>query len=110
MKAQPGKEADYVRMERETWKPLHEERIKRGQLRSWAFYGLRFPSGDDEKYDFVTINAFDRFAQLENPYADLDRMLSTGQPNRKMADLEQETSANRRLVRSEVWQLIDETR
>jgi hypothetical protein len=110
MKTQPGKEADYVRMERETWKAIHQERIKNGQLRSWALYSVRFPAGDDEKYDYITVNAFDRFAQLENPYSDFERMLTKVHPNRKMSDLEQEIGSARRLVRSDIWQLIDETR
>jgi hypothetical protein len=43
MKVEPGKDSDYVRLEKEIWKPLHQQRIKNGQLRSWAVYGLRFP-------------------------------------------------------------------
>jgi hypothetical protein len=69
MKVEPGKDSDYVRLEKEIWKPLHQQRIKNGQLRSWAVYGLRFPFGTEEKYDYVTVNSYDQFAQLESPYA-----------------------------------------
>jgi hypothetical protein len=41
MKVQPGKHSDYVRVEHEIWKPLHQERIGKGELRSWGLYGLR---------------------------------------------------------------------
>src|SRR5262249_21650048 len=76
MKTLPGKEPEYIRLERETWKPLHQARVKNGQLRSWAFFSVRFPSGMDEKYDFVTINTFDRFDQLEEPFANFARLFA----------------------------------
>jgi len=109
MKVQPGKDSDYLRVEQETWKPMHQERIKKGELRSWALYGVRFPFGTDEKYDYITVNTFDRFGQLENPFADLGEIFKKVHPNMKADDLEQQTNATRHLIRSEVWQLIDET-
>ena len=72
MKVSPGKEADYLKVEKEMWRPLHQERIKQGLSRSWSLYALQFPSGTGEKYDYVTVNAFDQFGQLGT----LTRMLT----------------------------------
>jgi hypothetical protein len=110
MKALPGKEPEYVRLERDTWKPLHQARIRNGQLRSWAFFSVRFPSGADEKYDFVTINTYDRFGQIEEPLANFERLFASVHPNKSIGELSSATDAARRLIRSEMWQLVDETR
>jgi hypothetical protein len=110
MKVQPGKHSDYVRVEHEIWRPLHQERIGKGELRSWGLYGLRFPSGTDEEYDYITVSTFDRFGQLEDPLSDLVQVLTKVHPNMKIDELLQQTEAARHRVRSEVWQLIDETR
>jgi len=107
MKASPGKDADYLKVEQEMWKPLHQERIKQGLVRSWSLYGLQFPSGTAEKYDYVTVNAFDQFSQLENPYANFGKTLTTVHPGVKADDLFDRTEKTRNLVRSEVWVLID---
>ena len=92
MKVQPGKDSDYLRVER-----------------SWALYNVRFPFGTEEKYDYVTVNTFDRFGQLEDPFTDLGEIFKKVHPNMKVDDIGQQTEATRHLVRSEVWQLMDET-
>ncbi len=107
MKVSPGKDADYLKIEQEMWKPLHQERIKQGLVRSWSLYALQFPSGSAEKYDYVTVNAFDQFSQLENPYANADKMLAKLHPGVKADDFIDRTDKTRSLVRSEVWVLID---
>jgi hypothetical protein len=35
MKVAEGKEADWVKLERETWKPMHAIRVKDGGIQSW---------------------------------------------------------------------------
>ena len=32
MKVQPGKDSDYLRVEQQIWKPMHQERIRKGQV------------------------------------------------------------------------------
>jgi hypothetical protein len=108
MKVEPAKNDDYVRMEKDIWKPLHQHRIKNGQLRSWAMYGMKFPFGTDEKYDYVTFNAYDQFTQLEDPYGNAAQLLIKLHPNMKPEDLARQTNSARKLVRSEVWELVDE--
>ncbi len=108
MKVDPIKESDYLKLEREQWKPLHQERIKEGKIRSWYLFGIQFPSGTDEKYNYVTVNAFDQFGQLEDPYADADKLLAKVHPGMKVDDFLSRTVQGRNLVRSEVWVLIDQ--
>jgi hypothetical protein len=65
MKVQPGNEGDYMKVEQEGWKPIHQERIKQGKLHSWYFFGVDFPSGTETKYNYVTVNTFDQWGQVE---------------------------------------------
>lgn len=109
MKVEPGRESDYEKLEREQWKPLHQERIKAGKLRSWYLFGVQFPSGTSEKYNYVTANTFDQFSQLENPYAGADQLMQKVHPGAKVDEFLSRTSKARDLVRSEVWMLIDQT-
>ena len=108
MKAEPGKGSDYVHMEQDVWKQVHQQRIKNGQVKSWALYGLRFPSGADEKYDYITVNTYDHFAQLESPYAGVGQMFTKLHPDMKVEDFARQTQSARKIVRVEVWQLVDE--
>jgi hypothetical protein len=109
MKVDPGKDAEYLKLEQQMWKPIHQERVKEGKLRSWYLFALQFPFGTDEKYDYVTVNTFDQFAQLENPYLGFAEAVRKVHPSMKMDDLSNTTYKARRLVRSEIWAVIDHT-
>jgi hypothetical protein len=108
MKVQPANENDYVKLEQEQWKPIHQERIKQGKIRSWYFFGVGFPSGSETKYNFVTVNTFDQWGQLENPYADSVPMVQKVHPGTNIDEFLTRTSKARELVRTEVWELIDQ--
>lgn len=107
MKVNPGKDADYLKVEQDLWKPIHQERIKQGLTKSWSLYGVQFPSGTDQKYGYVTINTFDQFSQLENPYGSFEKVFSKVHPGVKADEFMDRTEKSRNLVRSEVWVLID---
>jgi len=108
MKATPGHEDEYLKLEREQWKPIHQERIKEGKIHSWYLFGVRFPSGSESKYDFVTVNTFDQFGQMENSYADIEQVMSKVHSGINVNDFASRTNKSRDLVRSEVWELIDQ--
>ena len=65
MKANPAKVQEYLKLERETWKPVHQERIRAGQMRSWALYSVQYPYGASLEYDFVTIDTYASLADAE---------------------------------------------
>src|SRR5438445_251111 len=62
MKVEPGKGGEYLRAVRELWKPIHEERVKKGLILAWGIAGMRYPAGASREYDYVTATYYDRFA------------------------------------------------
>jgi hypothetical protein len=107
MKIEPGKAADYRKMEREIWIPIHRERIKMGLIKSWSLWGMRFPGGTAREYDAIAITTFDKFADVENSYP--QEVFKQTHP--KMTDDERNarTTATRKMVRTEVVALLDGT-
>ncbi len=99
MKAEPGKGGEYLRAVRELWKPIHEERVKKGLILAWGIAGMRYPAGANREYDYVTATYYDRFAALEQPYEGID--------SSKLDEAGQRSAATRKLVRGEVWTLLD---
>ena len=47
---------DYVDIEMDFWKPIHEARIAAGELQAWTLYGVRF--GERTEYDYVVVNVY----------------------------------------------------
>jgi ABC-type antimicrobial peptide transport system permease subunit len=104
MKVEPGKEADYLKLERDLWKPVHQERIRSGHMKSWSLYQVEYPYGTEGPYDYVTLNTFSSIQDLEQNVGDMFRKVH---PNIKIADVLGRTVGARRLARGELWRRIE---
>jgi hypothetical protein len=101
-KAAPGAIGEYVSLEREIWKPLHEERYNRGIIRSWNFYQV-MAGEPDVPYQYIAVNVFDDFGMID--YFDLEDIMNTVYPDKDPADLMKLTHASREVVRTEIWEI-----
>jgi hypothetical protein len=108
MKVAPGKDNDYVRLEREVWKPFHAQRIKDKRLIAWSLYDVRYTADTHREYDYVTVNVYDNLAATDDQ-AGMGDMFQRLHPGNDGARLLTETGAARETVRSEVWVLLDRT-
>jgi len=104
MQVEPADKAAYERLERETWKAVHAERIERGLMRGWGLYEVRYPLGTAKPYDYATVNVYDSFEDAERDPA---LLFPDVHPERSVDDVIAETRAARELVRGEIWYRLD---
>jgi len=105
MKTLPGKAAEYEKMEKETWMPLHKERVSQGAIKDWQLFEKIMPYGAKEESDYVTVQFFDDLSTLENPkYMEAFNKVWAGQDAGKFI---QNTESTRTLVKNELWLVID---
>lgn len=97
-----GKIDDYIKMEKETFKRLHAERIKSGHLRNWGLYEKVFL---DERsgFEFVTVNFYDDIDKIGGGYEDAMKKVM---PQTNMNTLSNDIMAARTMIRSELWKLM----
>ena len=105
MKVDPTKDAEYLKMEHDIWRPMHQERIKQGHMRSWTVYGVRYPNGTKSEYDYAVVNTYNSLADVDRPLADIASKIH---PNIPIAELARRTYAARDLVRGELWYQVDQ--
>jgi len=106
MKVPPGKLADALNLEREIWAPLHQALVKASKLDFWRVYSCPFPSGSETEYDYVTINQYPTWAELEEPYGDITpETFARIHPKMKLGELMLRTEAVRKMVRQDVFSL-----
>lgn len=100
MKAADGKEDDYVNLEKNVWKKVHEARLKDGMSRGWILYKTVNRPGDARDYDYATIDLYDSTAKMENAFPDdyFSKVLSEDEVKQVNS-----TESLRTIVRSEVW-------
>lgn len=105
-KGEPGKGAEYTALLGKYWKPLHEERVKRGTLKGWLRLGVRYPGGTERDYGQLSISFFDKFEHLETQYPpDLTNKVL---PGVNLTDAVAQTNATRKTVRTQLLTLVDQ--
>ena len=99
-----GKTADYIKMEKETFLPLHNERIKMGIMKGWGLYEKIMPVDTRMEYEYVTVNFYDDLNKLGDGYAESVKKLF---PQKDMNTMFNETVAIRTMVQSGIWKLMN---
>jgi len=105
MKVKPGKNADYLKAEKEDWMPLHRSLVNGGQSSGWALWQVVFPGGTDSPYDYVTSSRYSAYSQI--PVADYENIFKKVSPSKNVSDIFNRTTESRDLVKSELWEVID---
>lgn len=96
MKVVEGKGEEYSKLE-QMWKPLHQDRVDKGQIESWSLYFVSMPPGSTTReYDAATVTVFGPFAKMEAPYDEAQIARIGTFPN---------ANEIRKSVRNEVWRL-----
>jgi len=107
MKVAEGKEAEWIKLERETWKPMHDLRVKNGGIQSWAAISQWMPGDESNGATYATVTTFRGFPDPTK--TDYDALFKQAHPNSDMEAVMSQTQAARSIVRSEIWQVLDQT-
>ncbi|MCB0573294.1 MAG: hypothetical protein KDC61_01860 [Saprospiraceae bacterium] len=97
--------ADHVKMEQDIWKPVHDARVKDGQLKGWLLLRLEFPFGADMPYHDATIDVYTDMKQLLAPW--FEEIFAKVHAGKNIADLMKATREAARLVKGELRIDID---
>lgn len=64
MKVMPSMGDDYIKTEA-VWKKIHEMRKANGEILYWALFRCVYPSGTENKYDYITVTGYKNGAMLQ---------------------------------------------
>jgi hypothetical protein len=106
MKVDPLKESDYLKLEHDLWRPVHQERIKQGRMRSWTVYEVRYPTGSQRECDYRVVNTYGSLADVDRPIADI---FAKVHPTVPIGEVGRRTIAARDLTKGELWYQVDQT-
>lgn len=107
MKVKPGKSQQAMQIEGE-WKRIEQAYIAQGMKRSWAVYGSVF-GGTEDRCDYVTVDSFENWSDLENPYPDLPNVFKKVFPDKNFNEFMQQTGDSHDLAHKDVMVLINHT-
>jgi len=101
MKAVPGAQQEYIELEKEIWKPMHEESIKNGFRTSWSLW-TPWPFDMDENY-ILAVDGYEKFDQIGNNSVDFSKV----HPELDPEETFEKTMKLRTHKSSEIWELVD---
>ena len=105
MKVQPGMATEYVNMEREIYKPIHEALIREGYLGHWGLWNIwPYKQGQCQ---YITVNGYsdlDQFTADRSALTLEDLGLELDYTQEELMELAQKT---RVMAEDELWILVD---
>ena len=107
MVVHPGKDQEYIGMEMEVWKPVHQQRIKEGNGEDWFLFRRMFPYGAEFGYQYVTVDAHGTLEQMTTPNS--NETWSTVHSDKDFESILAKVEDIRTLKRQETWRMIDFT-
>ncbi len=105
MRVEPGKEPEYLALENDIARPLHEERIAQNMMHGWQTYSLLKPGGVEYNYNFATADYYNNLKNIE--YVFTNDIVQSVMPNANITETLEAMYITRDIVRSELWKLID---
>lgn len=105
MKVAQGKNPDYLMLEDEIAKPIHQERIKQNRMAGWEVYSLILPSGMHYGYNFATANHFKELEHFEFGFNE-EIIRQTMGKNSNVPELFETIYNTRDLIKVELWELV----
>ncbi|HEX9658913.1 MAG TPA: hypothetical protein VGA18_01385 [Rhodothermales bacterium] len=95
---------DYVDVEQQIWKPMHQELVNQGRKATWALYGVRF--GSREKCDYYTVSTFFGSKSMQSDLADLPDVFAKVHSEADLDEAVAKTLASREVVETELWMMV----
>ena len=108
MKAKPGQGAGYVRMEREVFKPMPQERVRLGNLEAWRLYQVQFPAGTEQEYGYVTMLIASDLGKFQSMNEGVDRAKVWSKY--KPGEIGRMVSKNREMLRRDFFSVDSATK
>lgn len=102
MKVEAGKDQDYIAVEKDIWKKIHQARINQGDILAWQLYRVNF-TGTNSEYNYATVTVFEDFAKVHSG-AITEELLTNALPEIAISDILTKTLESRQLVKSELFQ------
>ncbi|MES2796196.1 MAG: hypothetical protein V4683_09530 [Bacteroidota bacterium] len=99
MKVPENGDANYIKMESEIWKPMHQKLVNDGKLLFWGLYAIPFPGGTNAEYQYATVRLFKDLAQSGGEW-DFEKVFKAVHPKMDINVATKRTLDSRDLVKA----------
>ncbi len=105
MDVKDGQWDAYLKMEKETYKPVHQEQINSGHRAGWGLYSQAFPWGDEVKYEACAVDYFENWSDISAD--NMEAIWKKVHPGKNSTTTYEAITKTRSLGRGEIRVLLD---
>jgi hypothetical protein len=105
MRAEPDRLDDYLELEVDIAKPLHQNQADNNRMEGWNFYQLTFPTGTSVAYNFITADYYSSLEQIEMGIT--REVIKEVHPDMDVDEFEDFADSIRERVWSDLWELLE---
>jgi hypothetical protein len=105
MKIKEGMIDEYLKVEREDWKPLHQVLTNDGNRVGWVLWDYLIPGGTGSTHDFMTAMLFTDYAKIKA--ANDAEAFVKAHPGKDLQASVARTRKSRDVVRTEIWEVVE---
>lgn len=108
LKVQPQMENEFIELETQVWKKIHEQRMKEDILDGWYLYRVLAPSGTTTEYNYILMYEYDSAEKIAGHFDGYGVNYSALLDKDEIV-LALRTPEIRDMVYEEVWRTVDQT-
>jgi hypothetical protein len=105
MSAEEGRLQEYLNLETDIAKPLHQHQTDNGRMDGWNFYRLVFPTGTSVIYNFLTADYYSNLEQIE--WGITREVIESVHPDMDVDEFEDFADSIRERAWSDLWELME---
>jgi hypothetical protein len=107
MEVADGQFENWLKLESEQWKPMHNVRVKNGEIKSWAAVHQVVPGDTTDGPIAATVTTFQGWPDPTK--TDWAGLFQKVHKQTDFGPLIQKTEAARKIRRAEIWHVLDAT-
>lgn len=106
LKVKPGMNGNFVKLQKDVWKKVEQEKLKQRKIGGWELYEVLYPAGSSAEYNYVMYHKVVGWNAIEGMNEGNDDIFKKVLSKEQLAMLEKSNEVEE-MIKKEIWQIED---
>jgi hypothetical protein len=106
VKVKPGMIGNFIRLQKDVWKKVEQEKLKQGKITGWELYEVLYPAGSSAEYNYVMYHRVSGWNAIESFSEGNDDLFKKLLSKEQQAMMERSSEVED-MVKKEIWFVED---
>jgi hypothetical protein len=106
LKVKPGMRSTFLKLQKDVWKKVEQEKLKLGKISGWELYEVLYPAGSTAEYDYVMYHKVVGWNAIEGISEGNDDIFKKVLSKEQLAQMERSLDVEE-MTKKEIWMVED---